>query len=119
MKKKLLSLGMLSILMLSLAFVGCSNGPAASVWKDGSYNGKAEAVHGDIEMSVEISEGKIAKINVVSQAETSGVSEVAFEQVPSSIIEKQTTEVETVAGATVSSQAIIAAVEDALNKAKK
>jgi uncharacterized protein with FMN-binding domain len=74
--------------MFSLVFVGCSKGSAEPIWKDGAYSGKAEAVHGDIELSVETSEGKIAKIDVVSQAETSGVSEVAFEQVPWAIIEK-------------------------------
>jgi uncharacterized protein with FMN-binding domain len=118
MRKKSLFLGIVLILILSLAFVGCSKGPAAPTWKDGTYNGKAEGVHGDIELSVEVSGGKIAKINVVSQVETSGVSEVAFEQVPTAIIEKQSTEVDTVAGATVSSKAIITAVEEALAKAK-
>jgi uncharacterized protein with FMN-binding domain len=118
MKKKIVFPGILLILMLSLVFVGCSKEPAAPAWKDGAYSGKAEGVHGDIELSVEISGGKIAKINVVSEAETSGVSELAFEQVPSAIIEKQTAQVDTVAGATVSSKAIITAVEDALSKAK-
>ena len=118
MKKGGLYLGLLLILTLSMMFVSCSKGPAAPAWKDGTYSGVAEGVHGQVELSVEINGGKIAKINVVSQHETAGVSDAAFEQVPASIIEKQSTEVETVAGASVSSKAIITAVEEALSKAK-
>lgn len=118
MRKRVLFLVVLLTLTFSVVFTGCSKNSTGKGWKDGTYNGKAEGVHGDVEISVEIKKGKIDKINVVSQSETSGVSEVAFEQVPAEIIKKQSTEVETVAGATVSSKAIIDAVNDALSKAK-
>lgn len=118
MKKKSLFLGAALFLAFNLVFAGCSKGPAAPTWKDGTYNGKAEGLHGDIELGVEVKSGKIAKINVISQGETSGVSEAAFEQVPADIVKKQSTEVDTVAGATVSSKAIITAVKQALDKAK-
>lgn len=118
MRKRSLLLGVALILVFSLAFVGCSNSPAAPAWKDGTYSAKAEGVHGEIEMGVEISGGKIAKVNVISQSETAGVSDLAFEQIPVAIVEKQTTQVDTVAGATVSSKAIITAVEAALSQAK-
>lgn len=119
MKKRSLILGIAMLMTFSLAFTGCSKGASKSAFKDGTYSGKAEGVHGDIELGVEIKGGKIAKINVVNQGETSGVSEVAFEQVPAEIIKKQSAEVDSVAGATVSSEAIKNAVKDALNKAKK
>lgn len=104
--------------MCSLTLFACAKEPE-SQWADGTYNGIAEGVHGDIELSVTIEKGAIQSIDVVSQAETSGVSEVAFSQVPQSIIDTQSTEVETVTGATVSSEAIISAVNDALSKASK
>jgi uncharacterized protein with FMN-binding domain len=115
MKKKLLLLAAVAILALSVVLTGCSKSPA---WKDGVYDGKGEGVHGDVKMSVEIKGGKIEKVNVVSQSETAGISDAAFEQVPSAIVKKQSAEVETVAGATVSSKAIITAVKEALGKAK-
>lgn len=117
MKKRTLLLGVVLVLILSLSFTGCSKS-AASAWKDGTYNGKAEGVHGDIEVSVEISGGKIAKVNITSENETEGVSDLAIEQIPAAIVEKQSTEVEVVAGASVSSKAIITAVEAALSQAK-
>jgi uncharacterized protein with FMN-binding domain len=118
MKKRSLLLGVALILILSLSFVGCSKSPAVSAWKDGTYSGKAEGVHGDIEVKVEINGGKIAKVDIASENETEGVSDLALEQVPTAIIEKQSVEVETVAGATVSSKAIITAVKAALSQAK-
>ncbi|MDF2892388.1 MAG: hypothetical protein K0R80_2755 [Clostridia bacterium] len=118
MKKRSLLFGIMLVLILSLVFVGCSQGIAAPAWKDGTYSGKAEGVHGDIEVNVEISKGKIAKVNIASENETEGVSDLALEQIPTAIVEKQSVEVETVAGATVSSKAIIAAVEAALSQAK-
>lgn len=102
-------------LLLGIAVTACGTG---AKWKDGTFTGAAEGMHGDVTMSVTISGGKITKVDVVSQTETKGVSDAAFEQVPGKIIEKQGIEVDTVAGATISSKAIIGAVEEALGKAK-
>lgn len=110
--KKRMGTMMLLIMML---LVGCSS---ASAWKDGTYIGTAEGVHGEIKLSVEVSSGEISKIDVVSHSETSGVSELAFEQMPQLIIDAQSLEVDTVAGATVSSEAILEAVGKALDNAK-
>lgn len=43
---------------------------------------------------------KIAKIDVLSHNETSGISDPAFEQIPAAIIEAQSADVDVVAGAT-------------------
>ena len=118
MKKKSLIKVLALSLMVSAGFTGCAKTPAAAAFKDGSYTGKAEGMKGDIEVSVEVAGGKIAKVNIMSQNETVGVADLALENVPAAIVEKQGTEVDTVAGATVSSEAIIAAVDEALAKAK-
>ena len=97
----------------------CGKSGSESKWNDGEYEGTAEGMHGDMEVSVTIEKGKISKIDIVSQAETEGVSDVAVERVPEDIIKKQSTEVDTVSGATESSKTIISAVEEALNKAVK
>jgi uncharacterized protein with FMN-binding domain len=92
---------------------------AAAQWNDGAYPGKAEGVHGEIDLTVTVQKGKIVKIEVTKQNEAAGVSDAAFERVPREIIEKQTTRVDAVSGASLSSKAIMAAAEDALNKAVK
>lgn len=114
MIKKSLNVSIIVVLLLLL--FGCSS---KSQWNDGVFQGSAQGIHGDIALSVEVKEGKISDIIIDSQNETAGVSDAAFEQVPTSIIENQSTDVDTVAGATVSSQGIIAAVENALNQAQK
>ena len=61
---------------------------------------------------------KIASVEILSQNETKGISDSAIEKIPSEIVEAQSTEVDTVSGATTTSKAIIQAVTDALSKAK-
>ncbi len=113
MKGRVLILAVM--LVLGLTFAGCSK---ASEWKDGTYSGKSEGVHGAIEVNVEINHGKIEKVNIVSEEETEGVSDLALVEIPKAIVEKQSTEVDDVAGASISSKAIKDAVNVALNLAK-
>ena len=57
---------------------------------------------------------KIAKIEVLSHNETAGISDSAFNTLPDAIVAANSTEVDTVSGATKTSEALIAAVNDAL-----
>ena len=61
---------------------------------------------------------KIAKIEVLSHNETAGLSDPAFAQIPEAIIAAQSTSVDAVTGATKTSEALIAAVNDALSQVK-
>ncbi|WP_394238373.1 FMN-binding protein [Niallia oryzisoli] len=97
---------------------GCSSG-GSSKWTDGEYEGNAEGMHGDMAVKVSIEGGEISKVDIVKHNESPGVSDGAIEQIPKSIVEKQSTEVDTVTGATSSSKTIITAVNDALSKAEK
>ncbi len=89
-------------------------GGSEAAFEDGVYHGSAAGMHSTIEVSVTVSDGKIADIEILSQAETPSLTDPAFEQVPAAIIESQSLDVETVSGATVTSEAIIAAVRAAL-----
>ena len=61
---------------------------------------------------------KIAKIDVLSHNETPGISDPAF-KLADTIIANNSTNVDAVTGATKTSEAFIAAVNDALAKAGK
>lgn len=87
-------------------------------YNDGIYNGTADGYSQNLKVQVEISDGKISDIEIVSHNETPGFYEKAFESVPDAIIKKQSTAVDTVSGATYSSLGIINAVNNALNSAK-
>ena len=62
--------------------------PAAAQWKDGAYPGKAEGVHGEIDLTVTVAKGKITKVEVTHQNEAAGVSDLAFQRVPQEIVDK-------------------------------
>lgn len=111
-KTLIVALALSATLMLMTA---CTSSP----WKDGSYQGEGAGFKGPIVVSVEISKGKISAINVVSHADTPGISDDAFSKVPAAIIKKQSTKVDVVSNVTWSSRGVIEAVEQALEKARK
>ena len=82
------------------------------------YIGEADGFGGPVKVKVTMDGDKIAKIDVLSHGETAGVSDPAFSTVPAAIIAANSTTVDVAAGATVSSKAIMAAVENALSKVK-
>ncbi len=94
-------------------------GPVAEevVYTDGVYEGEAEGMH-HLKVAVEVVDGKIAKVDVVEQEESVGVAEPALEQIPVAIVEKNSTSVDVVSGATFTSNGIMDAVKNALESAK-
>ena len=88
----------------------------ASGYADGVYYGEGEGYKSTIRVAVSIANGKIASVKVVSQGDDAEYFGRA-EGLIGSIVAKQTTAVDTVSGATFSSEGILAAVEDALRQA--
>ena len=83
------------------------------------YIGEAESFGGTLKVKVTMDGDKIAKIDILSHGDTAGVCNAAYDTVPGKIIDAQSTAVDAATGATVSSKAIMAAVEDALSKVGK
>jgi Na+-translocating ferredoxin:NAD+ oxidoreductase RnfG subunit len=83
--------------------------------EDGVYKGSAAGHIEEIELEVVVEAGEIIEINVVSQNETAGLGDTAIEKVTTAIVENQSLEVDTVSGATNSSEAAIKAVRNALD----
>lgn len=81
---------------------------------DGSYTGQAEGFKGSITTEVTVKDEKIISIAVLSHNDDAKWYNWAT-AVIDTIIEKQTTDVDTVSGATFSSAGIINSVKDALN----
>lgn len=78
--------------------------------------GTGEGYNGDIVVEVTREGDTITAIEVVDHADTPRIARRAFSNVTESIIETQSTDVDTVAGATYSSEGLIEAVNDALSK---
>lgn len=82
---------------------------------DGVYEGSANGMGGAVKVSVTVSGGKITAVEVVEHNETAGISDPAIEQIPAKIVDAQSTDVDAVASATVTSEAIKEAVKAALS----
>lgn len=76
-------------------------------------------IGGEVKVKVTMDGDKIAKIEVLSHNETAGIADPAFEKIPQAIIDANSTEVDAVTNATKTSEALIAAVNDALSQIKK
>ena len=85
---------------------------------DGVYEGTARGYSSDVTVKVTIKDGKIDDIEVVSQGETPEYFNEAV-KVLDDIIDANSTDVDSISGATISSDALKEAVQNALQKAQK
>lgn len=103
--------------------VGCSRGNDNGISTDnkgytaGTYVGKATGNGGEIKVEVIVSDGKVSDIKILEHSETKGLGDSAMEAIGEVIKNTNSTNVETVSGATVSSNAMMEAVKDALRQA--
>ena len=91
----------------------------SGAYKDGECFGKASSYNGNVEVKVTISGGKITAIDIGKTKDDEEYFFDAQKKVIPEILEKQSTDVDAVAGATTSSEGICHAVEKALEEAKK
>lgn len=82
----------------------------------GSKTGTAEGYHGKITVLTELKDGKFTNISIKSHTETKGVGDTAISKIPNEIVKKQSLDVDSVAGATITSKAIVTAVANGLEK---
>ncbi|MBU5482894.1 FMN-binding protein [Clostridium sp. MSJ-11] len=116
MKKRFLAGVMVAALGLTL--VACGGGSKAA-FKDGDYKATTKGHNGDLTVNVQVTDGKIEDIKVNDHEETEGIFDGVQDNLIPEIIKKQSTEgVDTISGATVSSNAVIEAVNKALEEAK-
>lgn len=87
-----------------------------STYKDGTYYGTGTGFGGTLKVKVEISGGKITSIQIMENQDGSEYISKASALI-NTIIQNQSTNVDTVSGATYSSVGIIQAVRDALSQA--
>ena len=79
--------------------------------------GKGKGFMGDIVVTVTTEDGAIKNVVVTENAETPAIAGAALEQIPAAMVAANSADVEIVAGATFTSNGIIAAVKNALDPA--
>ncbi|MBQ8201968.1 MAG: FAD-dependent oxidoreductase [Clostridia bacterium] len=103
----LLCVSMLATMLVVPAF--------AAAYTPGVYTGEGTGMNAETPIVVEVtfSETAITDVKVISHAETAGLSDPAFAAIPGAIVEKQSLAIDAMAGATLTSKGILAAVEAA------
>lgn len=81
---------------------------------DGVYTGSGRGFGGEITVDVTFAGGELKEVKIISHSESAGIADPALNQVPKSMVDEQAIDVDTVSGATMSSEGIIAAVRNAL-----
>ncbi|MDD7294392.1 MAG: FMN-binding protein [Oscillospiraceae bacterium] len=87
-------------------------------YPDGVYYGSAEGYRGETTVAVSLKDATIDNIMVLETEDDMAFFKKA-EGLLQTILQQQTTEIDTVSGATYSSEGILGAVEDALEQAKQ
>ena len=103
--------------LVAVALSAALCGTAAAAMQDGTYTGEGQGRNGAITVEVTVKGGKLEAVKVVKHTETVGISDAAITTFPKAIVENQSTAVDAVAGATMTSDGIRAAVAQAIQKA--
>ena len=127
--KRTLSLLLAFVMVLGLAACGgntaqettaattAAASEEAGIYTPGTYTGTAAGKNGDVKVEVTFSANAIESVKVVEHSETAGISDGAIENIPTAIVDNQSLAVDTVSGATITSEAILNAVADAVAQA--
>ena len=106
------------VLVLSYAILTVGNGmlggTETAAGGEATLTGTAQGFGGEVSVTVTMNGSKIINVVPVGANESSGIGSNAIEQLPAKIVEANSTEVEVISGATVTSNAIIEAVNNAL-----
>ena len=115
--KKLLGLVMSLAMVLSLG--ACSSSTEETgTYTPGTYTGEAQGYGGTVTVTVTTDANQITEVTIEGPDETPTVGGAALEELINQIMEAQSTEIDGVSGATMTSNAVMSALESALNQAK-
>ncbi len=113
MKNRIVAIVM--ALMMLTASVALGEAVPAAV--SGDFTGTAKGFGGDVNVTVTLTEGVITDVTAEGASETQGIGSVAIEKLPAEIAATGSIAVDTVATATITSNAIIEAAKAALTAA--
>lgn len=112
----------IGLFILALMLTGCTSTPEdtkKTTYKDGTYTTKAVGYGGEFSVDTAINADKISDVVVKEHNETPSIGGIAIEQLIEKMKSKNTYDVDTVSGATKTSQGLKDAVKQAMDKAKE
>ena len=86
----------------------------AATYNDGTYEATVDAAHGPLSVEVTVADGVISDVVVTEHSETEGLTDPAVTDLPAEMVETNSTDVDVVSGATLTSNAVKSAVDEAL-----
>lgn len=105
-------------MLLTMSLIGCTtpSNETSGVYKTGVYTAEAKGHNGQIKVSVTLSAEKIESVEIVEHQESPSISDLALSDIPKLIVECQGLGVDTISGATITSQAVLDAVALAITE---
>lgn len=103
---------------LALSMCACTQPKQAEQTTPAAQTGTATAkgFGGDVTVTLTVEDGMITEAVAAGEKETATIGGLAIEQLPAKMMETNTVNVDAIAGATVTSNAILAAAQDALSE---
>ncbi|MFU0841573.1 MAG: FMN-bind domain-containing protein [Burkholderia sp.] len=90
----------------------------AGIYKPGTYSAKAAGIGGDVVVTMTFDENKITDVVIDASSETPGIGQAAAPKLKEALLKMQTSEVDTVSGASVTSSAVRKAAAKCIQQAK-
>lgn len=84
---------------------------------DNEFIGEGMGMGGSVKVKITVDGGKLTKVEVIEHAETPGIGTFAIDKLPDAIVAAQSADVDSVTGASLTSEAIKTAVREAMAKA--
>lgn len=106
----------IAIASFVFAMVGCNSTGGSSKYTPGTYTSTATGFHGDVNVEMTFSQSKITDVKIDAN-ETQGIGSRAVEMLPEVILKAQNADVDSISGATVSSNAIKMAAANCIEQA--
>ncbi|MBR5207523.1 MAG: FMN-binding protein, partial [Erysipelotrichaceae bacterium] len=105
--------------LMAVSVAACSTKTTEEkIYTAGTYTATAAGFGGDVTVTLTVSETAITAVEIVGDAETAAIGGAALETLATAIKEANSAEVDVVSGATVTSNAVVAAATKAWNEAK-
>ncbi len=108
---------LVAMMIMVVLITGCQN--SQPVYNAGVYEGNSEGYYSNIHVSVTVDEYRIVEIHILDHQEIKILADIVFDELPPRIIKKNSSEVDSISGATYTSQSLLRAVEEALEKARR
>jgi succinate dehydrogenase/fumarate reductase flavoprotein subunit/uncharacterized protein with FMN-binding domain len=90
----------------------------SGIYKPGTYTAKAAGIGGDVVVTMTFDESKITDVVIDASTETPGIGQAAAPKLREALLKMQTSEVDTISGASVTSSAVRKAAAKCIQQAK-